>query len=54
MIGRTNAVIGTPISSLFVGTLIKMNESGAPVEYMIVNQGLPSSMYDASCDGGGE
>lgn len=51
MIGRTNAVIGTPISSLFVGTLIKMNESGAPVEYMIVNQGLPSSMYDASCDG---
>lgn len=42
---------GTPISSLAVGTLIKINENGAPVEYLIVNQGLPSSMYDASCDG---
>ena len=42
---------GTPVSSLAVGTLIKINENGAPVEYLIVNQGLPSSMYDASCDG---
>lgn len=43
--------VGTPVSSLAVGTLIKINENGAPVEYMVVNQGLPSSMYDASCDG---
>ena len=42
---------GTPVSSLAVGTLIKINENGAPVEYMVVNQGLPSSMYDTSCDG---
>ena len=42
---------GTPVSSLAVGTLIKINENGAPVEYLIVNQGLPSSMYDTSCDG---
>lgn len=42
---------GTPVSSLAVGTLIKINENGAPVEYMAVNQGLPSSMYDTSCDG---
>lgn len=42
---------GMPVSSLAVGTLIKTNENGAPVEYMVVNQGLPSSMYDASCDG---
>lgn len=41
----------TPISSLAVGTLIKILENGSPVEYQIVNQGLPSSMYDASCDG---
>ena len=49
----TNATpkAGTPVSSLAVGTLIKINENGAPVEYMVVNQGLPSSMYDASCDG---
>ena len=42
---------GTPVSSLAVGTLIKINENGAPVEHMVVKQGLPSSMYDASCDG---
>lgn len=41
----------TPASELAVGTLIKILENGSPVEYMIVNQGLPSSMYDASCDG---
>lgn len=53
MTGRTNALVklGTAISTLEVGTLVKVNENGAPVEYMIVNQGLPSSMYDASCDG---
>lgn len=42
---------GTPIGELAEGTIIKINENGAPVEYLIVNQGLPSSMYDASCDG---
>ena len=56
MIGNTNVrampvAAGTQISTLDVGTLVKINENGAPVEYMIVNQGLPSSMYDASCDG---
>ena len=42
---------GTPLGELAVGTLIKIQENGAPVEYMVVNQGLPSSMYDTSCDG---
>lgn len=42
---------GTPLGSLAEGTLIKIQENGAPVEYLIVNQALPSSMYDASCDG---
>lgn len=54
MIGRTNALVklGTAISTLEVGTLVKINENGAPVEYMIVQQGNPdASMYDASCDG---
>lgn len=56
MIGDTNVrtmpvAAGTQISTLEVGTLVKINENGAPVEYKIVNQGLPSSMYDASCDG---
>lgn len=56
MIGDTNVrampvAAGTQISTLEVGTLVKINENGAPVEYLIVNQGLPSSMYDANCDG---
>lgn len=54
MTGRTNALVklGTAISTLEVGTLVKVNENGAPVEYMIVQQGNPdASMYDASCDG---
>lgn len=56
MIGDTNVrampvAAGTQISTLEVGTLVKINENGAPVEYLIVNQGLPSSMYDTSCDG---
>lgn len=43
---------GTPVGQLAIGTLIKILENGAPVEYLVVNQGNPSpSMYDASCDG---
>lgn len=43
--------LGTPLSELAEGTIIKINENGSPVEYLIVNQGLPSSMYDTSCNG---
>lgn len=42
---------GTAVSSLSVGTLVKIKENGSPVEYMVVHQGLPSSMYDESCNG---
>ena len=50
-IQKSAGPVGTQISTLEAGTLVKINENGAPVEYLIVNQGLPSSMYDASCDG---
>ena len=41
-----------PISSLAVGSIVKVNENGSPVNYMIVQQGNPDiSAYDASCDG---
>ena len=42
---------GTPISQLSMGTIIYINENGAPTEYMIVHHGLPDSMYDTSCNG---
>lgn len=34
-----------------VGTILHMKENGVYQDYLVVNQGLPSSMYDASCNG---
>ena len=39
------------LGTVAVGTVVKINESGSPVNYIVVNQGLPSAMYDASCNG---
>lgn len=39
------------LGSVAVGSIVKLNESGSPVEYLVVQQGKPSSMYDDSCDG---
>ncbi len=39
------------LGSLEAGSIVKIRENGAPVEYLIVQQGLPSDMYDASCNG---
>lgn len=46
-------VAGTPLGDLAVGSIVKLNESGNPVDYLVVNQGIPSnsSLYDASCNG---
>lgn len=34
-----------------VGSIVKLKENGALVDYLVVHQGRPSSLYDASCDG---
>lgn len=39
------------LGSVAVGSIVKLNESGSPVEYLVVQQGKPGSMYDDSCDG---
>ena len=39
------------LGNVAVGTLLNLNENGAPVQYLVVNQGPPSSMYDSSCNG---
>lgn len=46
-------IAGTPLGEIAVGSTIKLNENGSPVDYLVVNQGIPSgsSLYDASCDG---
>lgn len=44
--------IGKQLSSYNVGDIVKLNEGGSPVEYLIVHKGLPdATLYDASCDG---
>ena len=42
---------GTPIGNEAVGDIIQLRENLVPVDYIVVHQGLPGSMYDASCDG---
>ena len=43
---------GVPVSTLSTGTIIKINENGAPVEYIVIQQGKPhENKYDDSCDG---
>ena len=44
---------GILASTLPVGSTVKLMEGGTAVEYLVVNQGIPSNsnLYDASCDG---
>lgn len=44
---------GILASDLAVGDIVKLTESGTPVEYIVVNQGIPenSGLYDSSCNG---
>lgn len=39
------------LGQVAVGSIVKINENGSPVNYIVVHQGLPSSMYDTSCNG---
>ena len=44
---------GIQAGTLAVGSVVKLMEGGTAVEYLVVNQGLPSnsSRYDVSCNG---
>ncbi len=42
---------GTQLGSLAVGSIVKIKVNGAAKDFIIVHQGLPSSDYDASCNG---
>ena len=39
------------LGNIAVGTVLHLQESGVYQDYIVVHQGLPSSMYDASCNG---
>lgn len=42
---------GTPLGSLAVGSTVKIAVDGTGYDWLVVHQGLPGSMYDASCNG---
>lgn len=48
---HTAPISGILANTLAVGSTVKLMENGVAAEYLVVHQGLPSSMYDASCDG---
>jgi hypothetical protein len=52
-IGMESPSTGILAGELAVGSSVFLMENGSPVEYLIVNQGIPnnSSLYDNSCDG---
>ena len=43
--------IGTRADTLPVGSTVKLNLNGKAREFIIVHQGMPSSLYDDSCNG---
>ena len=44
---------GIPISTIPVGSTVKIGVNGKTYDFLVVNQGIPSnsSLYDSSCDG---
>lgn len=50
---HTAPLSGILASDIAVGSSVYLMENGSPVEYLVVNQGIPSnsSLYDNSCDG---
>jgi len=42
---------GTPAGDIAVGSSVYANVNGVRKEFLVVHQGIPSSLYDASCDG---
>jgi len=43
--------IAPMIGTLRVGSVVKLNLNSTPWDWLVVHQGLPSDMYDESCDG---
>lgn len=48
---RGTAPHRTRLSDLEIGRSIKLNLNGTPWDWLVVHQGLPSSLYDESCSG---
>lgn len=42
---------GTPLSNLTVGGTVKLKVNGTACSFIVVHKGIPSEVYDSSCDG---
>lgn len=43
--------MSTQLGSMSVGSTVKLKLGGTAKDFLVVHQGLPSSMYDSSCNG---
>lgn len=50
-LGMKAPITGILASELAVGSTVKLNVNGVAKDFIVVHQGLPSSMYDESCNG---
>lgn len=41
----------TTLGNVSVGSIVTLNENGSPQNYIVVQQGKPSELYDDSCNG---
>ena len=48
---HTPPVVGIKAGDLPIGQIVKLMEGGVETEFIVVNQGIPGSMYDSSCGG---
>lgn len=49
--GGPTGDMGISAGDLEIGQVVHLNESGVPIDYLVVHQGIPSNLYDASCEG---
>lgn len=40
-----------PLNEYAIGDLVSLNVNGIPTKFIVVHHGLPSSLYDSSCNG---
>lgn len=49
--GAGRAGLDLQAGNLGIGATVKLMENGVATDFIVVQQGLPGSMYDSSCDG---
>lgn len=50
-VASAKPVDGQPITNLAVGSVVTLKVGGVATRFIVVHHGLPSSLYDSSCNG---